>query len=293
MAGLRSRARCQTDKREITVKCPDSPRRRPGLKGQDLNRLFWIHISIIIITYFISNSDRAGCPDGPASTTSRKENVDVYEESDRGASGGPIAPLADARGFRIEGESPRWASPPPRPGPRRRLPGSIHPIPGRNLSSTLLPLPQPRRDDGAGARPPSSPPVIAPPPPSLAGSAKPPVAIPSPPSILGQEVRPIDLNTALRLAGVENPELNLARQRVVEAGGLPDVRRRPDPADAQPRDQLRLAHRHAPAIQRQHPLGQPERRLRRGGGQRRRGGHGQHPRACSSAGTSARGSSPT
>ena len=40
---------------------------------------------------------------------------------------------------------------------------------------------------------------------------------PSPDSILGQEVRPIDLNTALRLAGVENPELNLARQRVVEA----------------------------------------------------------------------------
>ncbi len=40
---------------------------------------------------------------------------------------------------------------------------------------------------------------------------------PSPPSILGQEIRAIDLNTALRLAGVENPELNLARQRVVEA----------------------------------------------------------------------------
>ena len=34
------------------------------------------------------------------------------------------------------------------------------------------------------------------------------------------EVRPIDLNTALRLAGVENPELNLARQRVVEAAAF-------------------------------------------------------------------------
>ena len=42
-------------------------------------------------------------------------------------------------------------------------------------------------------------------------------AIPSPPSILDGDSRPIDLNTALRLAGVENPELNLARQRVVEA----------------------------------------------------------------------------
>ena len=46
------------------------------------------------------------------------------------------------------------------------------------------------------------------------------LAIPSPPSILGQEVRPIDLNSAFRLAGVENPELNLARQRVLEAAAL-------------------------------------------------------------------------
>lgn len=44
--------------------------------------------------------------------------------------------------------------------------------------------------------------------------------IPSPPSILGAEARPIDLGSALRLAGVENPELNLARQRVVEAAAL-------------------------------------------------------------------------
>lgn len=45
-------------------------------------------------------------------------------------------------------------------------------------------------------------------------------AVPSPPSILGPQVQPIDLNTALRLAGVQNPELNLARQRVVEAAAL-------------------------------------------------------------------------
>jgi outer membrane protein TolC len=48
-----------------------------------------------------------------------------------------------------------------------------------------------------------------------------PVVIPaSPPSILGPEIRAIDLNTALRLAGVENPEVNLARQRVVEAAAF-------------------------------------------------------------------------
>ena len=39
----------------------------------------------------------------------------------------------------------------------------------------------------------------------------------SPPTILRREVQPIDLDTALRLAGVQNPELNLARQRVLEA----------------------------------------------------------------------------
>ena len=36
-------------------------------------------------------------------------------------------------------------------------------------------------------------------------------------TILNTETRPIDLNTALRLAGVQNPELMVARQRVVKA----------------------------------------------------------------------------
>ena len=43
---------------------------------------------------------------------------------------------------------------------------------------------------------------------------------PSPPTLLDGEFRPIDLNSALRLGGVQNPELNLARQRVVEAAAL-------------------------------------------------------------------------
>lgn len=42
----------------------------------------------------------------------------------------------------------------------------------------------------------------------------------SPESILPAESAPIDLNTALRLAGVQNPELMIARQRVVEAAAL-------------------------------------------------------------------------
>ena len=48
-----------------------------------------------------------------------------------------------------------------------------------------------------------------------------PPSIPPPPeTILRAEVQPIDLGTALRLAGVQNPELMLARQRVVEASAL-------------------------------------------------------------------------
>jgi outer membrane protein TolC len=38
--------------------------------------------------------------------------------------------------------------------------------------------------------------------------------------LISGDARPIDLNIALRLAGVQNPELNFARQRVVEAEAL-------------------------------------------------------------------------
>ena len=47
------------------------------------------------------------------------------------------------------------------------------------------------------------------------------LAIPAPPpTLLNAEVRPLDLNVALQLAGVQNPQLMLARQRVVEAAAL-------------------------------------------------------------------------
>jgi outer membrane protein TolC len=42
----------------------------------------------------------------------------------------------------------------------------------------------------------------------------------SPPSILRVDLQPIDLTTALNLAGVQNPELNIARTRVLEAAAL-------------------------------------------------------------------------
>lgn len=49
---------------------------------------------------------------------------------------------------------------------------------------------------------------------SSSGIVPPPV---TPPSTLAPEIHPIDLATALRLANVQNPELNVARQRILEA----------------------------------------------------------------------------
>jgi outer membrane protein TolC len=43
---------------------------------------------------------------------------------------------------------------------------------------------------------------------------------PTPPSILARDIRPIDLHTALQLANVQNPELNIARRRILEAAAL-------------------------------------------------------------------------
>lgn len=58
--------------------------------------------------------------------------------------------------------------------------------------------------------------------PAIAVRPDPSVEPPLPPAreLLDTNIRPIDLNTALRLAGVQNPELMIARQRVVEAAAL-------------------------------------------------------------------------
>src|SRR4051794_21789622 len=56
------------------------------------------------------------------------------------------------------------------------------------------------------------------------GDKKPPmiddVKFPAPPTILDPESRPIDLDSALHLAGVRNPEILFARERVIEATAL-------------------------------------------------------------------------
>lgn len=64
---------------------------------------------------------------------------------------------------------------------------------------------------------------MAQPPPASGNGGVPPGSFavrPSPPTLLAPEVRPIDLNTALQLANVQNPQLMIARQRVVEAEAL-------------------------------------------------------------------------
>jgi hypothetical protein len=52
-----------------------------------------------------------------------------------------------------------------------------------------------------------------------------PMPTPRSRSILNAKFSPIDLNTALRLAGVQNPELLVARQRVLESVALRDSSR--------------------------------------------------------------------
>src|SRR5262249_10827692 len=83
-----------------------------------------------------------------------------------------------------------------------------------------IPPPQSRRATGDPVARASQPTGEAAPPdgPPRAPLVSPPPA--SPPSLLDPNVRPIDLNTALRLAGVQNPDLLLAQQRVVEAAAL-------------------------------------------------------------------------
>jgi outer membrane protein TolC len=69
-----------------------------------------------------------------------------------------------------------------------------------------------------GGRPATDLPALPPPAERPAPAIEPRGIIPPPPTpLLAGEIRPIDLGTALRLAGAQNPELFVARQRVLEA----------------------------------------------------------------------------
>ncbi|MGP0066698.1 MAG: TolC family protein [Isosphaeraceae bacterium] len=84
-----------------------------------------------------------------------------------------------------------WAQTSPTTGLPSGSPRALEALPGRS------------QDPLGGVRPKN----IVPPP-------------PTPPSILASEIRPIDLVGALRLANVENPELNVARTRILEAAAM-------------------------------------------------------------------------
>ncbi|HEV3025410.1 MAG TPA: TolC family protein [Pirellulales bacterium] len=87
-------------------------------------------------------------------------------------------------------------------GQGARAPLAKIPI-AENERSERLPVERPGENDLAA-------PEMAPQPP-----------LPPPPeSILPTEVTPIDLSNALRMAGVQNPQLQMARQRVVESAAI-------------------------------------------------------------------------
>ena len=100
------------------------------------------------------------------------------------------------------GASESRANPPD--GPPPTPPRTTTTTPGAQPSSALLPLPQPRRDNGAEARPPYSSPVLAPPT-NLGVDLS---------LIPGRKIEPIDLLSVLRLAGERDLDIAIARQRI-------------------------------------------------------------------------------
>src|SRR5262249_49412114 len=119
-----------------------------------------------------------------------------------------------------------------RPAGCARLPYRVpHPVPRDAGRQAREPMATPRRvarwlvllavaglcgPAGAQERPPDGarPREQLPPPRPEGPEDQPPAA---PATLLGGEARPIDLASALKLAGVQNPEILLARERVVEA----------------------------------------------------------------------------
>ncbi len=89
-------------------------------------------------------------------------------------------------------------------------------MPHANLSAKGIALAAALLLAASGTRLLGQPPDSARPPlPMVAGSQPDPRM--APPSILGPDTRPIDFDSALRLAGVRNPELMIARERITEA----------------------------------------------------------------------------
>ena len=158
------------------------------------------------------------------------------------------------------------AGPPGPPG----LP-ALYPAPAPAPAPNLTPNPNPAPD-------PNSPRATSPSGPNAAGS------------ILEPNERPIDLGTALRLAGAQNPAAPAGPSAGAGGGRGAAVRGGADPADAQRRHELRHPHRQLAAVERQHPLDEPEALYVGGGAFAVAAGHGQRSRASRWPGTSREGS---
>jgi len=96
-------------------------------------------------------------------------------------------------------------TPIPSPGP---MPvSSVEPAPSETSAAPL----EEASPENKNTRPPGT---------ARSSASNAPALLPPAPSLLDPAIRPIDLNTALHLAGVQNPDLLIARQRVVEAEAL-------------------------------------------------------------------------
>ena len=148
--------------------------------------------------------------------------------------------LLRRRSQRCRGRLPRLQRPSHRRTSRRRLPGRLaepqSDPPITTLIMTAAPqppqVPAPNQDAArAPIQPvrPSQPPVEAPPPPSS--------------GVLDEQVSSIDLPSVLSLAGVQNPELLVARGASGRGRGSAAIGRRSDSAELEPRHELRRPYR--------------------------------------------------
>ena len=125
---------------------------------------------------------------------------------------------------------------------------------GRRIGTAMTPGAPDARRDLAVDRTANQAEVPAPPSPTTAQPSSAEIS-----AMMSGPITPIDLGTALRLAGVQNPDILVARQRVVEAVALRQFAAAQILPTLNAGSELRHPHRRPPAVQRQHPERQPER----------------------------------
>ena len=157
-----------------------------------------------------------------------------------------IAGRAGRPSVRVAAGRPNELDPEDHSGARHRCGGAR-----AGSSDSLGPTPTPGDRAGGDRIPEALPPQAKGDRPHEKPQAGPALAGPvSPPSVLHARVQPIDLDTVLRLAGVQNPELNLRPSASDRVGGPAAARRGAVSALDQSGHELRHSCRQSPAIQR-------------------------------------------